>query len=220
MPPPRSSPEMQSKGLLIMGAGGHGKVVADAALQQRCWRSIAFYDNDETRRSPLPDVPLYGPSRPLDRLTDEYPDALVAIGDAARRLKLIRQLKAHGFQIPSVQHPGAVVSPYATIGSGCALLANCVINADTTLGTGCIINTGATVDHDCELGDGVHIAPGAHVAGGVSIGPETWIGIGACIRQNITIGKGVAVGAGSAVICDIGDALTVAGVPAKESFRS
>ncbi len=207
-----------SSGLLIIGAGGHGKVVADSA-QQQGWQHIAFLDRDPTRNELL-GMPVVGTDPAAAGLLQQFPDATVAIGDPRLRLDLLDQLERIGFRLPVIAHPRAVISQHATVQSGCVLFANAVVNPGSHLARGCIINTAATVDHDCRLEEGVHIAPGAHIAGGVHIGRESWIGTGACVREYLAIGAHVIVGAGAAVVSDIPDAQQVAGVPARTDFRS
>jgi len=203
-----------SKGLLIVGAGGHGKVVADAALQQGAWQRLAFLDDDPDLTGPVVGLPLLGHLRAAAGIRSEFPDIVVAIGSAQLRLRLMEELRQQGFGLPLIRHPSASISPFATLGEGCVVFAQSAINADTSLGRGCIVNTGATIDHDCTLGDGVHVSPGAHLAGEVRVGRASWIGIGACVRENIVVGDEVTVAAGAAVVTDIGNNLTVAGVPA------
>ena len=207
-----------NNGLLIVGAGGHGKVVADAA-QQQDWQRIAFLDRDPTLTEVL-GLPVIGSDPATGGLVQRYPSAVVAIGNPRLRLDLLDQLATIGYHLPVIQHPRAVVSPHATIGDGCVLFANAVVNPGSRLGRGCIINTAASVDHDCELAEGVHIAPGAHLAGGVRVGRETWIGMGVSVREYLTVGAAVMVGAGAAVVTDIPDGQQVAGVPARAGFGS
>jgi sugar O-acyltransferase (sialic acid O-acetyltransferase NeuD family) len=211
-------PEMHS-GLLIIGAGGHGKVVADAAQHQAVWKQIAFLDRDTSLTEVL-GLPIVGSDPASSDLVSRFPDAAVAIGDPRLRLELLDQLARIGYRLPVIRHPSAVVSPHATIESGCVLLANSVVNPGSRLGRGCIVNTAASIDHDCELADGVHVAPGAHLAGGVRVGNSTWIGIGTSVREYLTIGSAVTVGAGAAVVADIPDGQLVAGVPASRDFKS
>lgn len=203
-----------STGLLIVGAGGHGKVVADSALQQACWEKLAFLDDAPERGEAIVGLPVLGGLPSAAGLRDSYPNIVVAIGDARRRLQLMRQFEALGFKLPVIRHPAATVSPFARLGEGCVVFAESVINADADLGSGCIVNTGATIDHDCVLADGVHVSPGANLGGGVRIGKASWIGIGACVRECIAIGDHVIVGAGAAVVDDVDNGLTVVGVPA------
>lgn len=206
--------------LLIIGAGGHGKVVADAALQQGRWKNIAFLDNAYPVLGQAVDLAVLGHTNMAKRLLSDYTDAVVAIGNSSVRLDWLERLSQLGFQLPVVQHPRATVSPHARVQAGSVIFAQAVINPDAELGRGCIVNTAATVDHDCILGNGVHIAPGAHLAGGVQVGPESWIGVGACVREYIVIGRQVTVAAGAAVIDDVPDRQTVAGVPAVTKSRS
>ena len=204
--------------LLIVGAGGHGKVVADAALAQD-WQNVAFLDADPGRQGILGLEVITG--RDIDpQLRQRFDAAVVALSDAARRLALLADLEALGFDLPVIHHPAATVARGVQIGAGSVLFAQAVINPDSTLGRGCILNTAATVDHDCVLGAGVHVAPGAHLAGGVRVGEYSWIGIGACVRENLHIGRQVTIGAGAVVVEDIADGQVVAGVPARPGFRS
>ncbi|MCB1801865.1 MAG: acetyltransferase [Gammaproteobacteria bacterium] len=208
-----------SKGLLIVGAGGHGKVVADAAILLGRWQRIAFADRSPASARLL-GLEVIVADEPTTALRDQFDDAVVAIGDPNRRLDLLDRLTEMAFALPVIAHPSAIVSAHAEIGPGSVIFANGVINPGAVLGRGCIVNTAASVDHDCLLADGVHIAPGAHVAGGVRIGRGSWIGVGASVREYVSIGAGVTVGAGAAVIGNIGDNLTVAGVPATPDFRT
>lgn len=201
-------------GLLVVGAGGHGKVVADAALLQGGWNKLAFLDDAHPAIERAVGLTVLGKTELAARLLADYPDAVVAIGNADIRLDLLEQLARAGFHLPVIRHPGATVSPHARVGAGSVIFAQGVINADAQLGEGCIVNTAATVDHDCALAAGVHVAPGAHVGGGVRVGTKTWIGIGSCVREYICIGEHVTIAAGAAVVSDVPDEQTVAGVPA------
>jgi sugar O-acyltransferase (sialic acid O-acetyltransferase NeuD family) len=202
-------------GLLVIGAGGHGVVVADAAAEGGRWDRIAFLDD----RFPewKPDAPwgLLGGLDAAAALRDDYPDLVVAVGDNAARLGLTATFQAQGFRLPPVVHPTAWVSRLAALGPGSVVLAHAAVGPRTRTGTGCIVNTGATVDHDCALSDGVHISPGAHLGGGVTVGARTWIGIGAAVRHGIRVGADVTVGAGAAVVDDLADGVTAVGVPAR-----
>jgi sugar O-acyltransferase (sialic acid O-acetyltransferase NeuD family) len=206
-------------GLLIVGAGGHGAVVADAALAAGAWRDLAFVDDAEPVGQVRGRWPLLGPTALVAELVARYPAAVVAIGDAAVRVALLDRLRGLGYELPIVRHPFSAVGAGATLGEGTVVLAGAVVNAGASLGAGCIVNSGATVDHDCRLGDGVHVCPGAHLAGEVSVGTLSWLGVGCCVRQRIRIGARVTVGAGAAVVTDVRDGVTVVGVPAEEIKR-
>lgn len=204
--------------LLIVGAGGHARVVADAALTTGQWQRVCFVD-DAPGASGALGLPIIGTSADLSRLRAEFGAAVVGIGDARARLQLLERCRQAGFDLPAIVHRTAAVSSYATLGPGVVVFAQAAINPGATLGEGCIVNTGATVDHDCHLQAGVHVCPGAHLAGSVQIGARTWIGIGACVKQGVRIGADVTVGAGAAVVCDIETGLTVTGVPARPKVR-
>lgn len=201
--------------LLIVGAGGHGKVVAETAEAMGAWEKIAFLDDRFEALNGSLRWPVSGSFGDAETLQPEYVDAVVAVGDASMRLTLLKQLSHEKFHLPSLIHPTAWVSPSARLGEGCMVFAQAVVNADAHIGRGVIINTGATVDHDCVISDGAHICPGAHLAGEVHIGHASWIGIGASVIQQVHIGSGVMVGAGAAVTGHVPDSDKVVGVPAK-----
>lgn len=202
------------KRLAIIGASGHGKVVADIA--ESCdWEAIDFFDDAYN-----PQVttnghwPIVGSVSDLLSTSSTYSGVIVAIGNNQVRQKICETIVASTMNLVTLIHPAAIVSRHAKIGTGSVVVAGAVINAYATIGSGAIINTNASIDHDCCLGDYVHISPGANLAGGVKVGNCSWIGIGSCIKQQVTIGGGVTVGAGAVVISDTLDNLTVAGVPA------
>ena len=202
--------------LLIIGAGGHGKVVADAAQAMKNWEHIAFIDRRYAagERQCL-GFPIIGDDSILKQCLADFSHLIVAIGDNSLRYQLQQRGQSLGFTIATIIHPTSTVSSRAKIGCGTVILANAVINADAQIGAAGIINTAAVIEHDCKLEQGVHISPNASLAGNVSVGEYSWIGIGATVIQNIPIGQRVIVGAGSVVITPIPDHATVAGVPAK-----
>lgn len=202
------------KGLLIAGAGGHGKVVAEAA-QAAGWTRIAFVDDRHAQLTEILGWPVLGGIDDAPRFHSEYPDTVVAIGHAETRLRLMDRLAAQGFDLPVVIHPSAWVSPSAELGDGSVVFAMAAVNACTVIGRGGIVNTGATVDHDCRIGEGVHVCPGAHVAGDVMLDDAVWVGIGASVVNGLHVGRNAIIGAGAAVVSDVGEGMTVAGVPAK-----
>jgi sugar O-acyltransferase (sialic acid O-acetyltransferase NeuD family) len=207
-------------GLLLLGAGGHAKVVAETALATGLYSRIAFIDDRCSGPAQLPDVlgwPVVGPfASALDpQIIHEFPAALVAIGNSDLRLQWLRRLTPVGFQLPALIHPTAWVSPSAHIGSATVVFAQAVIHAQALIGSGAILNTACSVDHDAQLGDGVHICPGANLAGEVYVGHRSWIGIGSSVIQQVRIGADVTVGAGAAVVRDLPDGVTAVGVPAR-----
>lgn len=200
--------------LAILGASGHGKVIADAAMSTGLWTSVVFYDDAWPNKEYNGLIPILGDSESLVALAKK-PDVFVAIGNNKIRLSKQNELEGKGFNIATVIHPRASVAGSALLAPGTVVMAGAVINSDAVLGKSCIVNTNAVVEHDCQLGNGVHISPNASLAGGVVVGETSWIGIGASVVQLISIGSNVIVGANAAVIRDVPDNQTVVGVPAK-----
>lgn len=204
--------------LLVVGAGGHGKVVADLADLLGCWRSIVFADDRFPELTHISRWPVVSTTQATDLANIPFDAFVVAVGDNRLRLKLQQQLLDSSYSAATLIHPSAVVSPSVVLGCGTVVFANAVINIDAKIGAACIINTAATVDHDCVLEDGVHISPGAHLAGAVQVGKATWLGIGSCVIQSVTIGQHVVLGAGAVAISDLPDGVTAKGIPARFSL--
>ena len=201
--------------LLIIGAGGHGVVVADAAEASQEWSQIVFIDDAYPSIGKVAEWSVLGDVSALRKLSKEIDAAVVAVGNNTIRMNLLADVERAGIPLVSIIHPCASVSRLSQIGCGTVLLANSVVNARSTIGKGCIVNTAATVDHDCQVADGVHVAPGANLAADVKVGERSWIGAGATVLEQIAIGSEVLVGAGAAVIRDVDNGLVVVGVPAK-----
>lgn len=204
--------------LLIIGAGGHGKVVADIAERMGCYQSIVFADADETIQSCMGYEVLR--EQDLEESFLRKRDIFVAVGNSKTRQKICGEMLRKGFFLPTLIHPDAVVARTASIGSGSVVMAGAVVNADAVIGCSCIMNTASSVDHDCRVGDYCHISVGAHLAGTVAVGEHTWIGIGACVNNNLTICDGCMIGAGAVVIKDIVTPGTYVGVPARARQRA
>lgn len=193
--------------LLIIGASGHGKVIADIAV--KCgYKDILFIDDNENVKE-CAGFPVIGKVSDATNMKD---DKIVAIGNAEIRQKIQNQLS----NLVTLIHPSAVVSRRVKIGEGTVIMAGAVINSDVVIGKGCIINTGASVDHDCKLEDFVHVSVGAHVAGTVAIGRKTWIGAGATISNNVSICGHCMIGAGAVAVKDIIEPGTYVGAPVKK----
>lgn len=200
--------------LAILGASGHGKVVAEAALHAG-WKQVDFYDDAWPEKVQIGAWGIMGDTLAMLRNSGELTGVVVAIGTNAIRMRKIQELQAAGLTLATIVHPAATVSESSYLGAGTVVVAGSVVNADSHIGLGAILNTGCSVDHDCILGEAVHISPGAHLAGDVHVGDRSWIGIGAVVRQGVRIGSGVIVGAGAVVVSDVADGLTVIGVPAR-----
>ncbi|MDI6530281.1 acetyltransferase [Bacillus mycoides] len=199
--------------LLIIGASGHGKVIADIALKMNKWQSISFLDDNETLKSSM-GIEIIDKSASISKYIDDY-DFFVGIGNNVIREKIQRQLEIEGASIPVLIHPSAIIGEQVYLEAGTVVMAGAVINCCTKIGKGCIINTTSTVDHDNIIEDYVHISPGAHLAGTVNIGRGTWLGIGSIISNNINVTGGCRIGAGTIVVKDITELGTYVGVPSR-----
>lgn len=207
------------RSLIIIGAGGHGKVIADTVLQENIYEDIAFLDDNfnEVNQNNILMWKIIGKTKDFKEkfILDRFKSAFVAIGNAEIRLNLINLLKKEGYHIPIIKHPSSYVSKFSKVGEGTVFLANSTLQANSTIGKGCILNTCSNVDHDSKISEGVHICPGASIAGNVSIGKNSWIGIGSSIKENIKIGSEVLVGAGAVVTKDLPNCVKAKGVPAR-----
>lgn len=202
--------------LAILGASGHGKVIADAALLSGKWVQVVFFDDAYPSVQSVGDWPIVGTTADLINQSDLYNGAVVAIGNNDIRLLKQQLLEQGGCQIVSIVHPAATVSPRVAIDRGTVVMAGAVINPFSIIGQSCIINSNSVVEHDCILERGVHISPGCLLAGGVKIGTRSWIGIGSCIKQLISVCDNVIVGAGTVVVKDITEKGTYVGAPARK----
>lgn len=197
--------------LIIIGASGHGKVVADIA-QKNGYKEIFFLDDNNLVKECL-GYPVIGKSSDLDKYSGY--DCFIAIGNAIAREKLYIDIKGSVNNLVTLIHPNATIANAVKVGNGTVVMAGAVVNSGTTIGNCCIINTGATVDHDNFIDDFTHISVGVHIAGTVKIGKCTWIGIGSTVINNINICANCFIGAGAVVVKDIKEAGIYVGVPAK-----
>lgn len=199
--------------LLIIGASGHGKVVADIALKMNRWQSIAYLDDDANIRYSM-GIEVIGKSTDAYQYINDY-DIIVGIGNNEIREKIQKQLETAGCSIPVVIHPSAVLGKQVEIGIGSVVMAGSIINCCTKIGNGCIINTGATIDHDNMIEDYVHISPGVHLAGAVKVGKGTWIGIGSVVINNVRVASNCKIGAGAVIVRNLTESGTYIGIPAR-----
>jgi sugar O-acyltransferase (sialic acid O-acetyltransferase NeuD family) len=189
--------------MILFGAGGHGKVVSSACINELKY----FFDHNSTNK--LLNgfaVKVYDPGLDSEELI------AVSIGDNRVRKKLVDEIK-HSFT--SIVHKSAIIDSSCSIGIGSQVLHNVVLQVDSSLGAHTILNSSSSIDHDCQIGDFVHIAPNSTLCGNVEIGDGTLIGAGTTIIPGVKIGKWSIIGAGSVVVSDIPDNVLVFGNPAK-----
>lgn len=200
--------------LAILGASGHGKVVADAA-EALGWKEIDFFDDVWPGCGENGPWLVKGNTDSLMSNLAEYDGVVVGIGDNATRASKYIQLLNADAPLVSVIHPAATVSPYARVSSGSVVFAHAVINPSAVIGTGAIVNTGSVIEHDCIVGDFSHISPNAVLAGSVRLQERCWVGAGASVRQAVTVGKAAVVGMGAVVVKDVSAGSVVVGNPAR-----
>ena len=209
---------MSGRPVIVVGAGGHGAVVADALLAEG--RAVlGFVDSRPDSAIGLPGLAMLGSDEDLD--PEAGYDLANGIGgtgagghpDLRRRVQA--RLEAQGFHFTGVRHPSAVVSPHVTLGDGVQLLARSVVQAGARIETGAIVNTGVIIEHGCRIGAFTHCASGAILCGDVEVGEGSHIGAGAVIRQGVRLERGVVVGAGAVVLeAGVGEGMLI-GVPAR-----
>jgi sugar O-acyltransferase (sialic acid O-acetyltransferase NeuD family) len=203
-----------SKGLLIIGAGGNGKVAADIALMMGHWDRIAFIDDRLVGQTVL-GLPVVASTDKLAEQVSDYVDAFISIADPSIYANLKTRVVEVGFNLVQLIHPSSIIADSAQIGMGSMVSAGAIVNAQAVIGDDCIINTGAIVEHDCRIGARSHIAPAAALAGNVEVGQACWIGLGARINENLTLCDHCKIGSGAVVIQDITCAGTYVGVPVR-----
>jgi sugar O-acyltransferase (sialic acid O-acetyltransferase NeuD family) len=201
--------------MLLLGAGGHGKAIADLLLADGRYEVAGFVDA-APKASQVLGLPVLGDESLLAALAIQgITLAHPSVGDNAQRLAAAGRLRAADFELPSLIHPAALIGHGARVGQGAAILARAVIGPEAEIGALALINTGAIVEHDCVVEEAAHIGPGAVLAGGVRVGAGALIGAGAVVRPGVVIGAGAVVGAGAAVVEDVAPGARVAGVPAR-----
>jgi len=204
--------------IVIVGAGGHGHVVADALLAAANagseWEPVGYVDdNPALVGRTLLGLPVLGFIDSLARLPHD--GVVVAIGDNERRRSIFAQLEKRGERFGTARHPHAVVAAGVTVGAGTMICAGVIVNPCAIIGSNVILNTACTIDHHSRIADHVHVGPGVHVGGTVTVNTAALVGIGATVMPGRTIGAGSVVGAGALVQQDVADATVVVGVPAR-----
>jgi acetyltransferase EpsM len=202
--------------VVVLGCGGHGKVVADAAASAG-HRVVGYADCDPAYRGTtvfrLPVVAI-GVEETLAVCAAEGAQLILAVGDNRNRTLLFAELVGRNAPLATIVHPRSIIAETAALGVGTVVFAGVVVNPDAVIGANAILNTGVTVDHDNVLGDHVHLSPGVHLGGSVRIGEGTHLGVGAAVRNNVSIGAWSVVGVGAVVVKDLPDHVLAYGTPA------
>ena len=196
--------------LIVVGAGGHGKVVADIALKNG-YTDIYFLD--DSMFGECMGFPIIGNIGYIEKLNAEDTDFVIGIGDNYTRKRIAQKYSVNWV---SIVHPSAQIAVGVDLGKGTVVMANAVINPCAHVGEHCIINTAAIVEHDNIIGDYVHISPGAKLGGTVNVGDLSQIGIGSTVRNNMRICANCLIGAGTVVVNDIEEEGTYVGIPARK----
>ena len=205
---------------VVLGAGGHAKVVLEAIWAGGTLEVVGLLDADPGCGTLL-GVPILGDDTLLSELRKQDVGAIVvALGGNRLRDRIAARVCELGFELPAVIHPAAHVSPSARIEAGAVIMARACIGPLARIGALAIINTNAIVEHDSSIGRAAHVAPGVALAGTVKVGDRALIGVGSAVRPGIVIGADAVVGAGSAVVADVPAHAVVAGAPARPLSRA
>lgn len=197
--------------LVIIGAGGHGRVVADIAKKSGVYKNILFLDDSDTNNDK---VCVSGMVKDYYKYIEGH-DFVVAIGNNQVRERIQRELQDKNVCFATLIHPNACIGDGVVVGTGSVVMAGAVINSCAIIGEGVIVNTCSSVDHDCTVGAFSHISVGAHLAGTVNVGARVFVGAGATVINNINICDDCMIGAGATVVKNICAAGVYKGVPAK-----
>lgn len=200
--------------LVIIGASGHGKVVADIAQKTNRYKEICFLDDNPQTKECM-GYQVIGTCQDIDRWISEA-EFIVAIGNSYIREKMLFFLLERKANVETLIHPQACIAENVEIGQGTVVMAGAIINPGTKIGKGVIVNTSSSIDHDNIIEDYCHISVGAHLAGTVHVRKHTWIGAGAVVSNNVTIYQECIIGAGAVVVKDINEKGTYVGVPARK----
>lgn len=207
-----------TRAIIVIGAGGHGRVVADALL--RAGEPVAgFVDSDAAKHGrSIAGLPVLGGDDYLDTVAARgclLANGIGSVSSTAQRRDVYQRMQVRGFRFTAVFHPAAVVARHVELDEGVQIMAGAIVQPGARIGANTIVNTGAIVDHDCRIGAHCHLAPGCVLSGAVELGDQCHVGTGACIRQGIVLGPKTLLAAGAvAVVDDAGDA-TLIGVPAR-----
>lgn len=205
--------------IIVIGAGGHAAVVADALLAAGA-TVLGFTDpRSEVAGTRICGLPVLGGDEVLQAHTCQTVRLANGIGGVRPHLlrrSVQQRLESQGWSFAGVRHPSAIVSLFAEVGDTVQLMARCVVQAHSRLGKGCIVNTAAVVEHDVDVGEFSHVAPGAILCGQVRVGPDSHVGAGAVLRQGVSVGAWTLVGAGAVVVKDFEGNGSLVGMPARQ----
>ncbi|OOG50603.1 NeuD/PglB/VioB family sugar acetyltransferase [Polaromonas sp. C04] len=187
------------KSLLIVGAGGHGRSVAEAVLAAGQYRLVGFVDDAAPGLRQVWEWPVFGTTVNLARYRQQADAAIVAVGNNRLREELYTRLDAAGFELATTIHPKAVVSPRAVIGAGSAIMAGAIVGTEAQLRAGVIVNCGAVVDHHCRVEDFGHLGVNAGMAGGSVLGRGAWMQAGSVLGYGVKVEAGFVLAPGQAL---------------------
>lgn len=206
--------------VIVIGAGGHGKVLVDA-LRQSGRSIVGVVDANAARHGGhVLDARVLGAEELILQHSKDQVELVNGVGSVASmsvRRGVYERWIGRGYVFATVTHPSAVIAPSAVLGEGCQMLAGSVIQPGAKLGANVIVNTRASVDHDCLIESHCHLAPGATLSGDVVVGEGTHVGVGACVIQGVRLGAGATIAAGAVVVHDVPAGAIVKGVPAREA---
>ena len=203
--------------VVIVGAGGHGRVVLEILRRAGTHTPIGFIDADTSRAgTQLDGLPILGPVNMLPKLRrQDVRGAIIAIGDNRVRATYAELVLQSSLELVNAIHPAAIVSPTVRMGVNIVIAAGSIVGTDVHLAESAIVNTGAIVDHECRIGQAVHVSPGVVLAGRVQVEEGAFIGIGARVIPCMKVGSHSTIGAGAVVIEDVPAHATVVGVPGR-----
>lgn len=206
------------KDIVVIGGGGHGRVVISLIRKLAGFRVLGYTDTNPG--PPVLGAPCLGGDEVLEQIIRERPGCNAALGVGTvsvspRRLEIAGNLQRMGFELPAVVSPAAIVNENVAIGAGTVICDGAVVAAGARVGIGCILNTGCVIDHDCRIGDGVHVAPGAVLCGGVQVGELSMVGAGAVVIQERRLADRCLIAAGATVTRDLIEPGIYGGTPAR-----
>lgn len=202
--------------VIIYGAGGHAKVIADIFRLKGIEVMGFIDDNPANHDKQVAGIPVLGSESYLDTAQQlGIRNIIVGIGNNKVRCEIANRLKNRGFTLVNAIHPKTVISKSVKMGTGIVIVGGAIINAEAVIGDNVIINSSATIDHECIIFDGAQVSPGVNIAGNTTIGERSYVGIGSSIIEGISVGSDTIIGAGAVVTRDIPSNCTAVGVPAK-----